>query len=142
MVYCSKPVNHPVTWHKETQSQVNTLARIESDWMLRSVLLNKEHLVYQTVHLSLAFPQNCKILGLVKRSRAGIMILLRMSANDDELRQCSSILWKRCRVVRPMYSASHRGICRPHCVDLSERAFVLLGFSFLPSYYVTYVLTV
>jgi len=33
--YCSKPVNHQVTWLKETQSQVNTLARIESDWMLR-----------------------------------------------------------------------------------------------------------
>ena len=28
---------------------------------------------------------------------------------DEELRQCSSIPWKRCRVVRPMYSASHRG---------------------------------
>ena len=35
IVYCSKPVNHPVTWHKEIQSQVNILARIESDLMLR-----------------------------------------------------------------------------------------------------------
>ena len=62
IVYCSKPV----TWHKETQSQVNTLARIYWVWLdvkTWSVLFNQEHLVYQTVHLSLAFPQNWKFLA-------------------------------------------------------------------------------
>ena len=79
------------------------MLRLGLYFLIRSISYTRQSIFPWHFLRTAKFLAKSRDLGLVSWSCGRCLQM------DEELRQCSSILWKRCRVVWPMYSASHRG---------------------------------